>query len=527
MSIQSLLVNSLMASLEVSMLVTDARGRVQWCNKGFTALSGFDLEELRDRKPGQLLQCEETDPKAIARVSRHLRAGLPVVEELLNRRRDGARYWTRMQILPIHGESGQVEGFMSLQQDVTGEMRRRLRASQVFEDQLLSAFSHEVRTPLNAVCNLIDLLRLEMGDPPEGAQRLLDLTTHASDSLLRLVDDVLDVARLKAGRFSSRPTQVRLSRVMARVAQELATHPVQPSVSLEVVSSPQDPLLVMDASLVHRLLVNLAGNALKFTERGRVEVRVEINPALSLDSSVGLRFSVTDTGIGIEPGEVDRLLLPFEQGEPGATTRVAGVGLGLALCEQMLRALGSRLQVTSRLGSGSCFWFEIQADTLEGPSDTGQDPCAPPGHPASTGLDLSGLPEKTPRGPLTGLRLLLVDDNPLGLSVASRQLERSGAQVTAVSGGMGALQALTASPRYDLVLMDLHMPRPDGFETTRMLRELPGCQALPVVALSAGVAEVEREAALAVSMSGFIDKPFTLQTLVEGIRAALGREDPA
>lgn len=479
-------------SREVAVTVTDLQGLVVWCNPASTALTGYSPEELFGRTPGQVLQCEGTDAQEVARLGRHIRAASSVSAELLNRHKSGRDYWVRLEVLPSRSPAGALLGFVGLQTDVTAQVTRRRHKEQEREEAL-ATFSHEARAPLNAVLNLLDLL-LDAPLSPEHATWLRH-AIEASQALKDLVANVLDTSRIEHldAKVPLRPTRIQdLLRQIEVLSQGYRRGD---AVQLRLECSQAIPPVLVRSDLLLRTLLNLVSNALKYTPSGSVTVRVEHDTNASNEAQQVIRFSVTDTGIGIAVDDQIRILKPFETVVSQQTQGQESTGLGLNLCERMLSAMGSTLRLFSAPGSGTMVSFELS--------------CASAEEAAFRQAQVSDVR-------LDGLKVLVVDDSPLNLMVTQLQLQRRGAQVVCQGDVLLALSELfEAGPaRFDVVLMDLQMPKLDGVDAVRRIRLRPGFEQLPVVALSGEVDGVAVEEALAAGMVDFVQKPFELATLV-------------
>lgn len=478
-------------SRDVAVVFTDERGRVVWANPASEALSGYSVTEMAGRKPGEVLQTPRTDPAEVARLSRHLRAGSAVVCELLNRHKNGQEYWVRLQVLPARTREGRLLGYVGLQTDVTAEVRRR-RSQEQARDQLIATFSHELRTPLNALVNLLDLLQHSPLNPQQA--QWLQHGIEASGALRDLVHTVLESSRNQHFEQRRAPSRVRVQDVIRQLGVLAAGYRRPGAVQVHFNCPPELPPVLLRGDLLLRVLMNLLSNALKYTAEGSVTVRVEWDKADRDELTQTLRFSVTDTGIGIPEDQQQRILQPYETLKSSATLPVESTGLGLALCEQMLQHLGSRLAVYSVPGIGSCFSFELLCRS------------APTPQAAETA-------RLAPR--LDGLRVLVVDDDPVNRLVAQAQLQRLGAAVQTCAEAGSALETLRrfGPGHWHAVLMDLQMPGIDGIEATRLMLREHGFEQQPIFALSGEVEPEVVEQALRAGMQGFIEKPFDAAAL--------------
>ena len=385
----------------------------------------------------------------------------------------------------------------NLEQKVA-ERTAQLQAASAAKSQFLAHMSHEIRTPMNAVLGLSQLLEKEPLEPGELA--MVRHIRQSGDSLLHIINDILDLSKIEAGQLRLDPQPFTLPELLTRVDHLLRNTAESKGLTLVVQQSPTDPgVLLGDSLRLEQILVNLTGNAIKFTAEGRVTLSVR--SVTSKEDRMHVRFEVQDTGIGIAPDVISQLFKPFSQADASITRHFGGTGLGLAISRRLVDLMGGDMGVTSQVGQGSTFWFEVPFQAA-----TGQE----------TRDDAIEVPEEAqPVGPqLTGLRVLAVDDSRLNLMVVERALKGEGAIVTLAADGQQALQILQAQPRgFDVVLMDIQMPVMDGLTATREIRKDPALAQLPVIALTAGVLPEERQAALDAGVNDFLAKPLDLQTM--------------
>ncbi len=386
------------------------------------------------------------------------------------------------------------------------ERSRQLMVASAAKSQFLAQMSHEIRTPMNAILGFAKLLE----DEPLTAdqQEMVHRINAAGRSLLSIINDILDFSKIEAGQLSLDRQPFNLAELLGHIGSLMGAVAEAKGLTLRLQDdAPLAGRLSGDALRIEQVLINLVGNALKFTERGGVTLRV--TPVATTEASARLRFEIEDTGIGLSPDALARLFVPFTQADSGIARRFGGTGLGLSISKRLVELMDGNIGVESTFGVGSTFWFELAFERL-----------ADEEKPAIRAAEVKG-----PR--LQGLRLLVVDDSPINLKLAERVLQREGAKVTLMSDGQQAVDALRAQPQgYDLVLMDIQMPVMDGLTATRAIREELGLDTLPVIALTAGVLAEEKQNALDAGVNDFLPKPMNLEQVVTMIRQ-YGCRDPA
>jgi len=467
------LLRTLMDHLPAFVFVKDKQGRFLEANRATLASLGAEhIEEVRGRTDRDFLPLDRANA-FMEDDRRVMTTGQPLFEhEELHIDNTGQARWLATTKVPLRDAHGEIAGIVGICHDITerrtmeSELRRArdvAEAANRAKSDFLARMSHEIRTPMNGI---LGMTRLALGTQLTAEQReYLEIVLSSAESLLRIIDDVLDFSRIEAGKLQLEAAPFRLRDTLADALRSLALRAGQKNLELVChVDSEVPDLLVGDAGRLRQVMINLVGNAIKFTERGEIVVRVQRQAGERLT----LRFDVHDTGIGIPPDRRDAIFEPFEQVDGSITRRFGGTGLGLAISSQLVALMGGRMWLESEVGQGSAFHFTAQFDLIEGQQDN------------------NSLREPTD---VHGLRVLIVDDNATHRSILQELFTNWRMKPTLVASGREALAELQradqAGQPYPVVLVDAQMPELDGYRLTQQIQSQPSLAGAVILMVAA------------------------------------------
>jgi hypothetical protein len=495
---------------------------IVFMNPAFTAITGYGPEDVLGRNC-RFLQGKGTDPDAVTRVRRAIAAARPVTVEMLNYRRDGKPFWNELRIAPVFGEDGGLTHFIGIQHDVTARHRaeeREARARRAAErasrtkSDFLAAMSHEIRTPMNGMLGTLALLSDTELSPEQASYA--ETARRCGQDLIAIINDILDISRIEAGMLTLGDEAFTLSETLSSVLDLAAAGAAAKGISLAGTIDPALPArLKGDAQRLRQVLNNLVDNAVKFTAVGGVTVSAE-SLGREADGRVRLRLAVADTGIGIPKPVQARLFRSWSQGDATIAQHFGGSGLGLTICRRLVRLMGGDIGIESEPGRGATFIVTL---ALAPATDKAAEADRPR-------LLVPAAPAPVPAPGSQG-RILVAEDSRANQIVAAALLRRAGYAVEIAEDGEQAVSR-AAEGGFDLVLMDVQMPKRTGIEATAAIRALKGAAGrVPIVAMTAAALPADREACLAAGMDGYVAKPVDAAALLGAVREALAGRAPA
>ena len=503
----------------------DFTGRYTYVSPSVLKLVGYIPEKF-----GRYTIAKVMTPESFGRARKTLKElittatrGEPITPgtmELELYRKDGSTVWAEVAFSGMYNESGRLVAVQGIARDLTArrqmeealrEAKRAAEEANAAKSRFLASMSHEIRTPMTAILGYADLL-LDPSLTPQNRNAYAATIRRSGEHLLVLINDILDLSRIEAGRMSLDIGRCNVVSLMADVASLARPRAERHGVSFSIEYPTAIPETIRtDGARLRQAIINLVGNAVKFTEHGSVRVAASFLSAWQ-SNQPAMRFDIIDTGIGIPEDVLPRLFQPFAQGDASVATKFGGTGLGLAISRHIARLLGGELTVASAIGKGSTFTLTIPTDSLEGVHMLQ--------HPAEVEHDAVQHAWPTTIEDLTGVRVLLAEDGYDNRELIRTILHKTGAEVEVAENGRIAVEKAGAES-FDLILMDMNMPEMDGYQATQRLRDR-GFR-LPILALTANAMAGDAERCLAAGCNEFLSKPIDRSQLVRTIATYLGR----
>jgi len=507
---------SLVASFtDNPVIITDHLGRTRWVNYAFINFTGHTLEDMAGKKPGEVLQGPDTDPDTVANVRKWLQEGRSFDVELLNYTPSGETFWNHMQITPIRDDQGNIEHFIAIETNST-QLRRAKQELQAAKEiaeaandaqnRFLATISHEMRTPLNAILGSAELGLSSDALSTDLRMRFQTIDTNG-EILLRFISDLLDISKIEAGQFDCERIPFNLRECFEDALMPVAAHARAKGLDFTFEFDGSLPATILgDPGRLRQIVINLAENAVKFTEQGGLRVEVSQITPPGPESKARLGIRVSDTGAGIPVEAQTRIFHRFEQGDSSITRRKGGAGLGLSIVKSLADALGGEVGLRSNPGEGSEFSVILPIEQ------------AIPASQPSMGEHLRDFTRSFPQRD-TPIKVLVAEDNQINFELLEILLVSTGFQVSRANHGG---EAVAAAGGADLILMDIEMPEIDGLEATRRIRTLEqheGRARVPIIALTAHALKGFKEVCMEAGCSGYLTKPIRMDALLAEIKA--------
>ncbi|WP_121812901.1 PAS domain S-box protein [Mucilaginibacter kameinonensis] len=493
---------SLVASNTTSgVVINNSDGKVEWVNRAFENITGYTLADVKDVHLGDILKGELTDVSIIQKARELSRQKQSFEVDLLVYRKDRQPLWISVINSVILNSKNEVDKYIEVIIDITAKKKAEIELISAREeaiqlnrakDMFISVMSHEIRTPLNAVIGMSHILLDD--DPAESQKENLNILKFSAENLMTLINDVLDLTKIETGNVELEKSPVNLRELVNSITSSMqfkaAEKKIYISKSVEEVVPDE---VIGDRTRLIQILLNLVGNAVKFTNNGGVNIDLKVIQETERD--VRIRFAVTDTGIGIPADKLGTIFEQFKQADADTTRKYGGTGLGLAISKRLIELHDSRINVDSVPGKGSTFWFTIgfkKADIKQQRKNNNVE----------EGLKIN---------------VLVVDDNQINRLLINKILKKWGAHADFAENGIEAIEKVEANRGYNVVLMDIHMPEMGGLEATGIIRSKtdPYFKQLPIIALTASMLSNQMGEINNAGMNDYILKPFDPRVLYD------------
>ncbi len=515
-------VRTALNNLTEGLLVLDTKARVALANDAFCKIVGVDSDSLIGKQPEKEFRWLTREGAVCTAVpwTRAMTSGESIVDEILIFEREAAgvnsqppeRFIFKVNCAPVLGASSKKNGVLVSFENVTEleASKRAAESANAAKSAFLANMSHEIRTPMTSILGFADWLRRGFAKSREEEVEYLTTIHSSGIHLLELINDILDLSKIEAGKMEMSPHWTTPHQVLVEVHNLLKFRAQDRSIEFNIELDEKLPEKVYtDDVRLRQIITNLAGNAIKFTEKGSVTIRAGL---VERNGNLKLRVSVVDTGIGMSPEQLSKVFKPFEQADASVTRKFGGTGLGLTISKSFVESLGGVISASSTVGVGSTFEFFV---------DVGDVATIPR-------LSMEEYRERekaNSKGPETSAklppcRILIVDDGESNRRLIKLFLTKANATVVEAENGAIALETI-ANEKFDVVLMDMQMPEMDGLTATRLLRESGYPQ--PIIALTANASPEDRQRCLQAGFDGFLTKPINIDALISTLTIQLDR----
>ncbi len=487
-----------------SVVIANKNGEIEWVNEGFTKLSGYKLDEIEQGEKSLFKMISESNFQKEKDFNEHTFSKTPFSYERECLSKDGKKYWVISTVTPVLDKKGAIEKIIAIDTDIT--LRKHIEEELVrtnnIKEQFLTNMSHEIRTPMNAIVGFTDLLLKTKLSPDQ--KQYIDAVKTSGRNLIVIINDILDFSKIEAGKITFEQIEFDLQHLISTLTELMLPKSMEKDITISTkIDKKIQRQLIGDPTRLNQIFLNLVGNAIKFTEKGGIKITADF--VSEEKDSLELKFSVTDTGIGIPKDKLASIFEGFTQATNDTNRKYGGTGLGLTIVKQLVELQGGTISVKSKIDSGSSFIFNLKFKKT--------------------------LPEKIVKNNSSNkkvelshkekLNILLVEDNLLNQILAKKVLTNWKWDVDVADNGLIAMQKVK-NTAYDLILMDIQMPEMDGYEATRQIRKTTTNSSkhnIPIIAITAHAISGEAEKCYNAGMNDYITKPFDERVLYEKIIA--------
>ncbi len=486
-------------------MIADAQGIIEWCNEGMTKMTGYTLDDLKQLHGKTLIETSVNAEMANI-IQESITKRSSVVYESNNITKDNKEIWVSSTLTPIFDDTGELSKMVVIETDITErklvmeELRKakeRAENSEKIKEQFLANMSHEIRTPMNGIIGMLTLL--EKTELDKKQNKYLDTINTSAENLLVIINDILDFSKIEAGKITFEAVEFKLSNLIENVVRIVEIKANEKNLQVKTnIDEKLPPVIIGDSVRLNQILINLLDNAVKFTEKGHVTIKASL--LKENKSEVVINFEIIDTGIGIPEDKLSLIFQSFTQASSDTTRKYGGTGLGLTIVKQLVELQEGAISATSKPGQGTTFKV-----TLKFKKST------------KTELDFDdAISQEEIVGSFGKLRVLIVDDSDLNQQVAYNLLKEwnDELEIDLADNGKIAIHKLKTNT-YDLILMDIQMPKMDGYETTRFIRNKlkPPFSEIPILAMTAHAIEGEADKCFEAGMNDYISKPIVANNL--------------
>lgn len=482
-----------------AIVISDSEGRIEWVNEGFSRISGYFLEEVKGRKPGEVLQGSETNLETKKFIGEQLRQRSNFRTEILNYSKTGQKYWVELSIQAIYDNAGKLTNFIAVESDITerknyeSELRQakeKAEEASRIKQEFMAVVSHEIRTPLNAIMGMTNLIQKTSLSPLQSDY--INTVQISADNLQGIINSILDFSKIEAGKMSLQKIPFNPKKILQNIISSNEFKAEQKGIGLFMKFDEKlNVTLLGDSIRLSQVLLNLVSNAIKFTDTGRISLEARV--VTKMNNALVVEFAVSDTGKGISPEKHKLIFESFTQEDSSISRKYGGTGLGLSISKQLVELMGGDLRVKSELGEGATFSFVVGFPISQAPIEESKQ-------------------NNISSSVLIGKKILLVEDNAMNQFFAQKLLEGWGIKVEIAKNGLEGVEKFRAK-YYDGILMDIQMPEMDGFQATKIIRSEN--THIPIIALTALVVDEEIDHFSAVGMNDYIGKPFVADELMQ------------